>query len=40
MQEIIRHFQRTSTLINDEGITKENDQNTTECLRERKRENF
>ena len=35
-----RNFQRTSTSIDNEIITKETDQITSECLRERKRENF
>ena len=40
IQEITRYFQRISTSIDNEIITKKNDQNTTECFREIKRENF
>ena len=40
MQEITKRFHRTSTSIDNERITKENDRNTTKCFRERKRENF
>ena len=35
-----KNFQRTSTSIDNKRITKKNDQITSECRRERKRETF